>query len=36
MFNYWNWKDKEKVRLREEIQVELVQFKLEHHLVFKS
>jgi hypothetical protein len=33
MFNYWNWEDKERAKLREEM---LVQFKLEHDSVIGS
>jgi hypothetical protein len=33
LFNYWNWEDKKKVKLGEEM---LVQFKLEHHSVIGS
>jgi len=33
VFNYWKWKNKERVRLKEEM---LVQFKLEHHSVIGS
>jgi hypothetical protein len=36
VFNYWNEEDKEKIKLREEILVRLVQFKLEHYSVFGS
>jgi len=30
LYNYWNWEDKERAKLREEM---MVQFKLEHHSV---
>jgi len=30
LYNYWNWEDKERAKLREEM---LVQFKLEHYSV---
>ena len=33
LFNYWNWEDKERAKLKEEM---LVQFKLEHHSVIGS
>jgi hypothetical protein len=33
VFNYWNWEDKERAKLKEEM---LVQFKLEHYLVSGS
>jgi hypothetical protein len=33
LFNYWNWEDKKKAKLGEEM---LVQFKLEHHSVIGS
>jgi hypothetical protein len=36
VLNYWNWGDKDMVELREEILVGLIQFKLEHHLIFGS
>jgi hypothetical protein len=36
VFNYWNWRDNERVKLREEILVMLVQFELKYHLVFRS
>jgi hypothetical protein len=29
VFNYWKWKDKERVKLKEEM---LVQFKIEYYL----
>jgi len=32
-FNYWNWEDKERAKLRKEM---LVQSKLEHHSVIGS
>jgi hypothetical protein len=32
-FNYWNWEDKEKGKLRKKM---LVQFKLEHYTVIRS
>jgi hypothetical protein len=32
-FNYWNWEDKERAKLRKEM---LVEFKLEHHSVIGS
>jgi hypothetical protein len=37
VFNYWNWglyEETKRVRLREEILVGLVLFKLEYHSVF--
>jgi hypothetical protein len=33
LFNYWQWKDKERAKLKEEM---LIQFKLEHYLVIGS
>jgi hypothetical protein len=33
VFNYWNWEDKERAKLKEEV---LVQFKLEHYSVIVS
>jgi hypothetical protein len=36
VFNYWNWEGKERAMLTEEIIVELIQFKLEHHSAFGS
>jgi len=33
LFDYWNWEDKERTKLKEEM---LIQFKLEHHSVIGS
>jgi len=33
MINYWNWKDKERAKLRKKM---FVQYKLEHHSVIGS
>jgi hypothetical protein len=33
VFNYWNWEDKERAKIKEDM---LVQFKLEHHLIIGS
>jgi len=33
LFNYWNWEDKERAKLGEEM---MVQFKLEHHFIIGS